>query len=347
MEFVLLKPAFFAFAFSVFFTPVLIWLSHKKGFFASTNDRSSHQDTVPNTGGIVLCFAVLLPLLFFSQYPSRDDFSALIAAFAVLLITGVIDDFNPLPVIYKFFGQFIPAIVIATSINESELIIPFVENLQLPFIFNYLFWIFFIVMVINAFNLIDGIDGLALSLGIVGGIFYFFNFQRVGDTDLMIFSLAMVGGLTGLLFYNFSRKNKIFIGDTGSLLIGGFLVYFALKYMYAGEGHHVSDSFFMVIASIFLPFMDMFRVAMVRMIRGESPFKADRKHLHHMILLFCKGNHALATLIIVLSQIGIIIIFSTLRFDNPMSYAGTLIISAGVYFLILFMVRYRQHRGRI
>ncbi len=344
MEFDILKPALFALLIVLLFTPILIWLSHKKGFFAATNHRSSHEDTVPNTGGIVLCFAVLAPLLTFSSYPTQDELSALLAAFAVLLITGIIDDFNPLPVSFKFLGQFIPAIVIATSINENELVIPFLEHANLPFFFNYVFWIFFIVMAINAFNLIDGIDGLALSLGIVGGLFYFFSFKAAGEIDLMIFSISMISGLTGLLFFNFSSRNKIFIGDTGSLLIGGFLVYFGLKYMHLADHSTAADSFFMVVGSIFLPFVDMIRVALIRIVKGESPFKADRRHLHHIILIFTRNNHAIATFIIVLSQIGVIMLFKSFTFVGPMKYAAVLILSTGIYFVILFILTKRAQK---
>ena len=142
-----------ALAISVVLTPILIRISRKKGFYASINHRSSHASSVPNTGGIILCFAVLIPLILFSDYPNQDDFSVLISAFAVLLITGIIDDFNPIPVAYKFLGQFIPAIVIITSIDQHELVIPFINDfVKLPFVFNYLFWILFIVMSINAFK---------------------------------------------------------------------------------------------------------------------------------------------------------------------------------------------------
>jgi UDP-GlcNAc:undecaprenyl-phosphate GlcNAc-1-phosphate transferase len=217
---------------SIICTPILIKFSRKKGFYASINHRSSHDASVPNTGGIILCFAILVPVIIFSDYLGKEDFSLLVSAFAVLLITGIIDDFNPMPVAFKFLGQFIPAIVIVTAINEQELVFPFIgEIVQLPFIFNYLFWIFFIIMSINAFNLIDGVDGLAIGLGIVSSFYYFLNFLMLGEYDLSIFAISICSSLLGLLYFNISKKYKIFIGDTGSLLIGGILVYFALKFM--------------------------------------------------------------------------------------------------------------------
>ena len=129
MDVSIFKSGLLALTISVLGTPFLIKISRKQGYFAAVNHRSSHDRSVPNTGGIMLCFSILVPLLLFSDYPKQEDFSLLISAFSVLLITGIIDDFNPIPVTFKFLGQFIPAIVIVTSIDENELVIPFVNEL--------------------------------------------------------------------------------------------------------------------------------------------------------------------------------------------------------------------------
>lgn len=327
MDIAIYKSCLLALAISIVCTPILLRISRKKGFYASINHRSSHDTSVPNTGGIILCFAILLPLILFSDYPQHEDFSLLISAFLVLLITGIIDDFNPIPVAYKFLGQFIPAIVIVTSIDEHDLVIPFIDELfNLPFIFNYLFWIFFVVMSINAFNLIDGIDGLAIGLGIIGGLFYFLQFQRLELQDLMIFSVALSFGLFGLLLFNVSKKFKIFIGDTGSLLIGGLLVFFALRFLSLSDNDSNESSFFLVIGSIFIPLADMIRVTLVRVIRKESPFKADRQHVHHLLLDVMNGNHLLTTSILLLAQIIILILFQKgSHFDSTVLIAIILI----------------------
>ncbi len=340
----LLEPIFTAWIISVSCTPILIAISRKKGFYASVNHRSSHETSVPNTGGIVLCFAVLIPLIIFSDYPDQENFSLLISAFSVLLITGIIDDFNPIPVAYKFLGQFIPAIVIVTSLDEQNLVMPFVNELiPLPYIFNYLFWMFFIVMTINAFNLIDGIDGLAIGLGIIGGVFYMLNFQRLGDGNLTIFAASLSAGLIGLLLYNISSRFKIFIGDTGSLLIGGFLVFFALNYISLSGEEFKNNSFYMVAGSIYIPVADMIRVTLVRIIHGDSPFKADRQHVHHILLDLLKGNHKLTTGILLLSQIVILAIFYQTHNLGILACMAILVVSFIVYMAgIAFLIRLRK-----
>jgi UDP-GlcNAc:undecaprenyl-phosphate/decaprenyl-phosphate GlcNAc-1-phosphate transferase len=346
MEILYVKSGITALIITIVCTPFIIRLSHKKGFFASLNHRSSHDNAIPNTGGIILCFAIIAPLIVFSSYPQQSDFSLLLSAFAVLLITGVIDDFNPIPVAFKFLGQFIPAIVIVTSIDERELVIPFMEQFSLPGVFNYLFWIIFIVMSINAFNLIDGIDGLAISLGIAGSVFYLIKFLQLQETNMAIFAIALAGALAGLLFFNLSKKNKIFIGDTGSLMIGGLLAFFGLKFISLSDLETASNSFFLVIGSIFLPFLDMVRVALVRIFHGDSPFKADRNHLHHHVLKMSGRNHVIATGIILSAQVAIILLFQTISFENSINYLFVIIAAAMIYFVALFTISKRQKRKR-
>ena len=332
MDISIFKSSIIALVISIVCAPILIRISRKKGFYASVNHRSSHDASVPNTGGIILFFAVLVPSILFSDYPNQEDFSLLISAFAVLLITGIIDDFNPIPVAFKFLGQFIPAIVIVTSIDEQELVIPFINDIfQVPYIFNYLFWITFIVMTINAFNLIDGIDGLAIGLGIIGSVFYFIMFLGLEEFNLTIFAISLSSGLLGLLFYNISTKHKIFIGDTGSLLIGGLLVFFALKFISLSEETTKNSSVFMVIGSIFIPLADMVRITLVRIFVGDSPFKADRRHIHHLLLDLLHGNHLITAGILIISQLVILFLFQWFTELNKPFYLPIIIFSFLVY----------------
>ncbi len=346
MDFLYIKSGVTAFLLSVLFTPFLIYLSKKKGFFASIDHRSSHSLEIPNTGGILLCFAVVIPLIIYSSYADHEEFNLILSAFAVLLITGIIDDFNPIPVFYKFIGQFVPAIVIVMAVDAQHLMIPYVSDyILVPSFFNYMFWIFFIIISINAFNLIDGIDGLAISLGIVGGVFYLIKFLDLEQSNLVIFAISLIGGLGGLLFYNLHRKYKIFIGDTGSLFIGGLLVFFGIKYLHF-EGLGTSkNSFFLVIGSLFIPIADLVRVAITRLIQGESPFKADRKHIHHLLVDKCKGNHLCATSILVLLQIAVLLIFGSIKLQNHLLYFLASIIAIIVYVTLVSFLSLKRKRN--
>lgn len=343
MDISIYKSGITAIVITLICTPIFIYISKKKGFYALVNHRSSHDVSIPNTGGIVLCMAVLTSLILFSDYPNQEEFSLLISAFAILLITGIIDDFNPIPVAYKFLGQFIPAIVIVAFINEKELVIPFLHDIiQLPYIFNYLFWILFIVMTINAFNLIDGIDGLAIGLGIVGSLFYFIIYVNYPEPNLAIFSISLSAGLFALFFFNISSKMKIFLGDTGSLMIGALLVYFALKFISLTSAASINYSFFLVLGSIFLPLADMIRVILVRLFNGSSPFQADNRHIHHVILDLLKGNHLFTTGILIISQIGILMLFRFYANTGLTMYLPIIILTFLAYCAVAFFLNRRR-----
>jgi UDP-GlcNAc:undecaprenyl-phosphate GlcNAc-1-phosphate transferase len=347
MDPLFVKSGLLAFVVSLILTPFLIKVSRQRGFYAYKDHRSSHIRSVPNTGGIVLCFAILIPLIAFSSYSEQEDYSFLLSAFAVLLITGIIDDLSPLPVVFKFLGQFIPAIVIVMSVRQQDLVVPYISHLaDVPSFFNYFFWIIFIVMSINAFNLIDGIDGLAISLGIVGGVFYFYNFLVLEKVNLCIFSAVLVGGLIGLLIYNYSSKWKIFIGDTGSLLIGGLLVFFGLNFINLETDSTASSSFFKVLGTFFIPFADMIRVAISRVVDGQSPFKADRRHIHHLVVDACGGNHVIATSILVACQILITFGFSVIYLSNDMHYLSLTIAFISAYLILVLVLRKTALRDR-
>jgi len=336
-----------AFTIAIITTPIVVNYSKRKGYLASINHRSSHEESVPNTGGIILYFSVLIPLLVFSDYPNQADFTLMISAFSVLLITGIIDDFNPIPVVFKFLGQFIPAIVIVTSINAQELALPFIhDHLHLPGIFNYIAWIVFIVMTINAFNLIDGIDGLAIGMGISGALFYLLQFISLEIHSLSVFSFSLICALIGLLLFNFSKRRKIFLGDTGSLFIGGVLVFFALKFINSPEaGLPLNHSFFMVFGSIFIPLSDMIRVALERIFKGISPFRADRSHIHHLVLQMFSGNHINSTALLVAVQLLVMFGFTWIASKSNAPFLLLTVSAFVLYFFIIFGLKRKLSRS--
>jgi UDP-N-acetylmuramyl pentapeptide phosphotransferase/UDP-N-acetylglucosamine-1-phosphate transferase len=318
---------------SILFTPFLIQWSRRKGLIAKPNHRTSHDDHVPNSGGIVLCFAVLIPLMFFSGYPRSDNFNLLLSAFAVLLITGIIDDFNPIPVFYKFLGQFIPAMVIVSLFTPSDLLIPFVSGwIHVPGIINYLFWIVVIVVIMNAYNLIDGLDGLAIGLGIFAGLVFGILFLSQ-DIDLAIFAFSLSGGLAGILGYNLSRRYKIFIGDTGSLLIGGILGFFTLKYINVNGPSYLNQATYHVLGILFLPLFDLIRVIISRVMKRQSPFIADRNHIHHIILDKFSLNHMKTSGILVMVQVVIFFVFYQ---TSRLLDSGFLFFAAMIFALYLY-----------
>ena len=304
--------AFSALVITAFGTPFLIRFSKRMAFYAKRNHRSSHSEDIPNTGGILLSFAVVIPFLVFSGYASDPNFNLLASAFAVLIITGAIDDFTPIPVFLKFLGQFIPAIVIVSGFDIEYLKVPFLPFLeQLPGFLSYIIWILIIVTLMNAYNLIDGIDGLAIGMGIFASVVFGVLFFRAQFSDLTIFAFTLSGGLAGLLHFNLSRKNKIFIGDTGSLLIGGMVGFFFLRHLNSASGlAEINTKAMLISGAVFIPVADMLRVILLRLAARRSPFSADRNHVHHILLDFFHLSHVHTTLLLVFVQSLVFLVFA-------------------------------------
>ena len=335
----LISSGLLAFAIAIIATPIVVNYSKRKGYLASINHRSSHDESVPNTGGIILYFSVLIPLLLFSDYHSQADFTLMISAFSVLVITGIIDDFNPIPVIFKFLGQFIPAIVIVTSINAQELALPFLhDHLHLPGIFNYIAWIVFIVMTINAFNLIDGVDGLAASQGLIISLFFAVWFYMQGDQTLMLLSAILAGSLLGFLFFNFSPA-KIFMGDSGSMTIGVILSLLAI-WLINSNNSEMPFPFDQVrtplaaMALLAYPLTDTLRIFTIRAVQGKSPFAADKNHIHHKMLLNGFSHAQIVFSVLIYS----ILLVLTLILTSGLEPNISLVILLLTDFLLIFLL---------
>ena len=146
-----------------------------------------------------------------------------------------------------------------------------------------------VLLVINALNLIDGIDGLCSSIGCSSGLIFSVLFALQGQADYSIYAAVLGGSCLAVLFFNW-RPAKIFLGDSGSLVIGLLLSVFCLKYYLVGGG----SGFFGVVrppfllslclALVYVPVLDTVRVFGTRILSGRSPFAADRSHIHHLLL---------------------------------------------------------------
>ncbi len=312
-------------------SPLLWKFSNKRGYTAAPNHRSSHEEYVPNIGGIMLFFSISLPLIIFSDIRFTPNFILILIAFLSLFIVGVLDDLKNVSVKYKLIGQFIPAFLILLSLYHQNLIIPFIENsAEWPDLIKYLFWIIVIVGIVNAYNFIDGIDGLAISLGIIGGGYFGVYFYLNGYCNLSLLAFSFSGGLVGLLKQNVSSKKKIFIGDTGSLIIGGVISLFILRKLEISQIQQINYSSSMIFGITFIPVSDLIRIVISRVINKKSPFTADRNHVHHVIMDVFNLSHRRTSAYLIIVQGLIILLF---YFYNQVFEVGQLYFSC-IMFLI-------------
>lgn len=280
---------FISFLLSYTIIPIIVEISNKKKLFASVNERSSHVQQTPNLGGISIFFGIIISVLAFSHFTNMEPNFLFLISLIILFFLGLQDDLLVLTPKVKLLGQIaaISMVVVFSDFKLNNFYGLFGIGL-LDFYTSNLLTVFFFIVIINSFNLIDGIDGLAglvgLLFSLVSGIVFWFR----GEYEFAIVSFTLLGSLAAFLYFNFSKKNKIFMGDTGSMLVGFIMAFLALKMLQTKETLFLSiNTNILVFALFFYPILDTVRIFIVRyFIMNCSPFKADKNHIHHKYLHF-------------------------------------------------------------
>ena len=270
--------------------PLLIRFAKRNELFDIPNMRSSHLILVPRIGGVVFFVAILI---FFIEANSEFDPWVVCCMFfgsTLLFGIGLYDDIRTVKPFFKLLAQIIALLGIVMFYQdaiEHFRVHSFFEIIP-AVLFQFLVFSFYLVL-INAINLMDGIDGLAALVSINFFSAMAIIFFRSNHHHFSILSLVIIGSLTAFLFFNFSQKFKIFMGDCGSLLLGFLMSCFSLQLMASSCCDPVMDELSgnqltYVFAALFsLPIFDLLRVIFIRILNGKSIFQADRNHLHHFI----------------------------------------------------------------
>jgi UDP-N-acetylmuramyl pentapeptide phosphotransferase/UDP-N-acetylglucosamine-1-phosphate transferase len=175
---------------------------------------------------------------------------------------------------------------------------------EISYLGSILITILVVVFIINGFNLIDGIDGLASGIGIVASLFFGIWFFAAHYISYSIMCFALAGSLIAFFWFNvFGRKNKIFLGDTGSLIIGMIISVFTIRFLeydlVVKHELHVQSAPAIIFGVLIIPLFDTLRIIFIRVMQGRSPFNADRQHVHHRMIEL--GNSHLRSTIIIVS----------------------------------------------
>ncbi len=293
---------------SLLLTPVARKIAISLGLVDKPNQRKVHQNHVPLVGGIVLFITTVLSLGIALPFQSKSfNLINIFLAGFVMLVMGVLDDRFDIRASLKLAIQLVIAHFIFMQGIRIENLNGLFGVYELQEWIQYILTIVVITGVVNAFNLMDGIDGLAAGLSIVGfSVFTVLSFM-LDMPNLSLVFLTFVGGLISFLYFNLSKKRKIFMGDAGSLVIGLILVASSIKMLQAAA---TTPKFNVTLTLVFLvmavPVFDALRVFRKRIKAGKSPFEADRTHLHHLIL--SSGlKHAQASLLITLFIVTLLV----------------------------------------
>ena len=314
--------------------PVIIATVEFKNLHVQPNLRSSHLNQTPTLGGVAF-FGSLMISLFFIHYVDKTGIGYyIVASTTILFFMGLKDDLMVLTSKAKVILQ--SGAIFFLLLNQDLWLTNFHGFLgfyEIPYLISFPLTFFIVLYIINSYNLIDGIDGLAGMLGITISVFYGFLFYFSGLDYYFYICLVIIGYLIAFLRYNLSDDQKIFMGDTGSMITGLLLAFLTLRFLSLNDTQLVNinikpeNIFIVTLAILFFPAIDVLRVIIMRLINKRRPFSPDRCHLHHIFI--DKGlNHKMASITVTISSV---LVFGLIYATN------SLLSTMGLFFLFLVL----------
>lgn len=287
---------FSSFLITFFSIPTIIKISKRKNLMDEPGVRSSHLRKIPNLGGIAMFYSIGICTSIFA-YEIFDLYKFLFASLIILLYVGIMDDIVVMRAYKKLVAQIVVSafIVIGSDVRIRNLFGIF-GVYEIHYLVSVIFTIITFIILINAFNLIDGIDGLAGGYSLICSALFGISYYRLGEYNypLVILSVVLIGSVLAFLYYNLSnlRATKIFMGDTGSMLLGFLLAFtcicfidiFIDKNIVSVPRYHLESAPVVAVAILILPIVDTLNVIIVRLWNKKSPFEADKNHIHHKLL---------------------------------------------------------------
>lgn len=290
--------------------PAIIRVSHEKHLFDEPNDRSSHVQKTPSLGGVALFASIgITYLLVIPELDAQSNVYAIIPSLVILFFIGLKDDILVIDPYKKLLAQIISSslFIYLTDIRIGNLYGLFTAY-EIPYMPSFVITLFVMIVIVNAYNLIDGIDGLAAGIGIIVALSFGVYFYMAEVYWAYCLALVLTGALLAFIRFNFSCKQKIFMGDSGSLVVGFVLALMAVKFIQFNEAAnslYVPNAPTIAILILAVPLFDTLRVFTQRVASGNSPFTPDRNHIHHFII-DNGASHMMATFMLSLSTLALV-----------------------------------------
>ena len=304
-----------SFVFSMLGTPLIIKLCDIHELYDQPNARKVHKQAIPRLGGTLFLpsmavgVTTTLLIIYKDVHQGMEVYisSIMIAVGALLIyLIGILDDLKGMKAIIKFVIQSIAALLFPLC----NLMISNLHGLfgiyEIPLWVSYLLTVFVILLIVNAINLIDGIDGLASSLAFLILLAFTYLYHELDSTLFSLISISLAGALLAFFLFNFygqAEKLKIFMGDSGSLFLGYVIAYLAIKYQMSHEQRllpNPDESMLFSFSLVFIPCIDVIRVALQRIYKKKYIFDADKTHIHHLIMQMGLSMHQTLAVILLL-----------------------------------------------
>jgi UDP-N-acetylmuramyl pentapeptide phosphotransferase/UDP-N-acetylglucosamine-1-phosphate transferase len=340
--------AFISFVVAASSYPAIINVARAKHLMDTPGDRSSHTGTIPNLGGIGIYLSIVVAITITGAVLDTKSLLLILGGITILFFLGLKDDILILSPRKKFTGQLLAALLLIVFTDTRISSCSGLLNITImPYWVSVGFTLFVYLLIINAFNLIDGIDGLAGGLALLATIAFGYVFYVYDDISMVVLAAAVVGALVPFLYINFSKQNKMFMGDTGSMILGFILAVFAVRFIDSSE-HSVTSAYhnaspILVLSFLFFPLLDTLRIFFIRLvIHKKSPFAADKNHLHHRFLSM--GFSHMQTTIIIVSINAVLIVISFLCASLNIHAQLGILLASGT-FMYSFYFNYVWLRG--
>jgi UDP-GlcNAc:undecaprenyl-phosphate GlcNAc-1-phosphate transferase len=293
--------------------PVIINVAEMKKLFDMPDARKIHQVAITPLGGIGIFAGFVFGCLLTINFRDASEFQYFIAASMVIFFLGLKDDILVLSPIKKFIGQVLAAfLIIYYGRIQIRSMHGFFGIHELPEMFSLLLSYFSVIVIINSFNLIDGVDGLAGTLGLMSSALFGIYFMSAGMEPYYVLAFSLCGTLLAFLIFNF-QPAKIFMGDTGSLLIGVVNAILVLKFIDPGTGpesvNPITSSPAIGFTILMIPLLDTLRVFAIRIFKRRSPFSPDRNHIHHLLLDRGLSHRTITLLLVAVNAIMVVFVY--------------------------------------
>ncbi len=300
--------------------PTIVRVARTKHLFDEPDERSSHTLMTPTLGGLAIFGGLVISTGLWINHSLFPEFQYIIASLVVIFFIGIKDDILVIAPFTKFAGQLAAGLILIVfgGIRFTNLH-GFFGIHDIDYFSSICITLLTILVIINGFNFIDGVDGLSASIGIISASTFSFWFLIVKEYQFAILGFALIGALLAFFFFNvFGVKNKIFMGDTGSLIIGLILSVMVIKF----NQFNIDKSKIFVIypapavsfGILIIPLFDLMRVMFIRLIINRPLLKPDKNHLHHQLLQLGLNHRQVTIIISLVNTMFICFVFYTSRF---------------------------------
>ena len=312
-EIILLLSFLVSFSVTYLSIPSIIGVARYRKFYDEPSSRKSHIRQIPTLGGVAIFAGFTTAAGSFINYSLVPSLQYILVACIIIFFIGLKDDIMAIAPLKKLFAQIGAALILIIPGNlYFSSIHGFMGIYHIPHMAGIMLTLFAIIVITNSLNLIDGIDGLAASIGMLTTAFFGMWFFISGNKEYCLISVTIFGALLAFFRFNiFGGENKIFMGDTGSLIVGLLMAVQVIMFNEKNIGYtsafSIKSAPAVSFAVLIVPLFDTLRVFLIRMLRKRSPFAADKNHLHHCLLKL-GFSHVQAMLIIVFVNICFIVL---------------------------------------